>query len=372
VTQAVTVKNLGGTGITDLVVRVSEEFTLDPTRTTCTAVLAAGASCAVGVDFSPTSGGAQTGSMTVSSVLSGGTAATTALSGAGAFPPGIMTSPAALVQFGTTGVGQAGQPVTVTVTNAGTLSALTGLTLAVDTAGAGNGFGLAANTCGSTLAAGANCTVQVTFAPTFAPQSAEALTGALSIESSDGGSASLALAGIAFGLTMNVLGNSSMTVVQGQTAYYTLAVTPQGASSGAIRFACGTLPANAICLFNPGQLTGLPAGVSGNAILGISAGAPSNSARESGERWRTTGLLLCGLAGLPLAWRRKRLVNWLVLMLCVGIVCGVTSCAGSGGSGGSGGSSHAGGGTPPGSYPVTVTATSNGVSKSVNLTVVVN
>ena len=279
--------------------------------------------------------------------MNGGDAA--ALSGTGAFPPGIVTSPAALVQFGTTGVGQLGQPVTVTVTNAGTLSALTGLTLAVDAAGVANGFGLAGKTCGSTLAAEASCTVQVTFAPTYAPQTAEALTGALTIASGNGGSASLALAGIAFGMTMNVLGNSSMTIVQGQTAYYTLAVTPEGSNSGAIRFACGTLPANAICLFNPGQLMGLPAGVSGNVMLGISAGAPSTVARESGKRWRTAGLLLCGLAGLPLAWRRKRAGRWMASMLCMGIVCGVTSCAGSGGSGGTGGSTHAGGGTPPGS-----------------------
>jgi len=371
-TQVVTVKNSGQSGITDLAVAVSGEFLRDSVRTTCTAVLAAGASCTVGVDFAPTSGGSQMGSMTVSSVLSGGTAATTALSGTGASPPGIVTLPAALVQFGTTGVGQMGQPVTVTVTNAGTLSALTGLTLAVDAAGAGNGFGLTANTCGSTLAARASCTVQVTFAPAFAPQSAEALTGALTIQSGNGGSASLALAGIAFGMTMNVLGSSSMTIVPGQTAYYTLAVTPRGASSGAIRFACGTLPANAICLFNPGQLMGLRAGVSGDVILGISAGAPATIAQQSGERWRTAGLLLCGLAGLPLAWRRKRAGRWLAWLLCIWIVCGVTSCASSGGFGDPGGAGHAGGGTPPGSYPVTVTATSDGVNESVNLTLVVN
>jgi len=371
-TQLVTVKNSGGTGITDLVVGVTGEFLLDPIKTTCKPVLAAGASCLAGAVFAPTSGGSQTGLMTASSALSGATAATTALSGTGALPPGILTSPPALVQFGTTGVGQAGQPVTVTVTNSGTLSGLTGLTLAMDTTAVRNGFGLTANSCGTTLAAAATCTVQVTFRPTFAPQFAEALTGALTIVSSNGGSASLALAGIAFNMTMNVAGNSSMTVVQGQTAYYTLSVTPQGANSGAIRFACGTLPANALCLFNPGQLSGLAAGVSGNVMLGIAAGTPSNAARRSGEPWREAAILFCSLAGLPLAWKRKRAVRWLVFMLCVGAVCGVTSCAGAGGSGGTGGSTHTGGGTPPGSYPVTVTATSNGVNKSVSLTLVVN
>jgi hypothetical protein len=314
------------------------------------------------------------GSLVVSSVLSGATAATTALSGTGALPPGIATLPGALVQFGTTGVGQVAQPVTVTVTNTGTLSALTGLTLGVDAPGAGNGFGLSGNTCTSTLAAGARCTVQVTFAPTFAPKTAEALAGTLTIDSANGGSASLALQGIAFGLILNVLGNSSITIVQGQTAYYTLAVTPQGASSGAIRFACGTLPANALCVFNPSQLSGISAGVNGESQLGIAAGAPASVARM---RWKSSGLLLCALVGLPLAcrrraWKRRYARWWLSALLCAAMVCGVTSCAGSGGSGGSGGTTHTGGGTPPGTYPVTVTATSDGVTKSVSITLVVN
>jgi hypothetical protein len=383
-TQIVSVKNTGQTGITDLKLAVSGQFALDASRTNCVAVLAAGANCAVGVLFAPTGGGAQLGSLTASSLLSGGTAATTELSGTGAYPPGIATSPGALVQFSTTGVGQSAQPVTVTITNSGTLSALTGLALAVDTTGTGNGFGLSENTCGTTLGAGASCTVQVRFAPAFAPKLAEALTGTLVIQSSNGGSASLALAGTAFNFTMNVVGNSSMTVVQGQTAYYPLAVTPEGASAGAIRFACGTLPANALCLFNPAQLSGLPAGVSGNVQVGISAGAPAlafdrvrDPGRHRGDGWKTAGLVLCGLVGLPLALQRKRSRRsyphwWLGLVLCVGMVGGITSCAGSGGSGGSGGSTHGGGGTPLGSYPVTVTATSNGVSKSVSLTFIVN
>jgi hypothetical protein len=166
-----------------------------------------------------------------------------------------------------------------------------------------------------------------------------------------------------------------MTVVQGQTAYYTFSVTPQGASAGTIQFACGTLPANALCVFNPAQLTGLPADVSGNVIVGIAAGAPA-AAWSGGLRWRTAGLLLCGLLGLPFSRRRKtwRMLNnlRLTLLLCAGLVCGVTSCAGSGGSGGTGGSTHSGGGTPAGSYPVIVTAASDGVSKSVKLTLVVN
>jgi hypothetical protein len=133
-TQMVTVANSGGTGVADLSVGVTEGFGVDGATTTCTRVLAAGASCLVGVVFAPTAGGAATGALTANSLV-GGTAGTVALSGIGALPPGIVTVPAALVQFGTTGVGQAGVPVQVTVTNPGSVSALTGLTLAIDAPG---------------------------------------------------------------------------------------------------------------------------------------------------------------------------------------------------------------------------------------------
>ena len=51
--------------------------------------------------------------------------------------------------------------------------------------------------------------------------------------------------------------------------------------------------------------------------------------------------------------------------------CGAGS-GGSSGSGGTGGQSHLGGGTPPGSYVVTVSASASGVVHSSTVTLVVN
>jgi hypothetical protein len=377
-TQTVTVSNSGGVGITNLQLAVSPGFALDPVHTTCTAVLNGGSSCLAGVVFAPTAPGSVSGALTSSSAQAGGSslAATTSLTGTGALPPGIQTVPLALVQFGTTGLGQAAAPAQVTVTNAGTLSALTGLTLIVDATGTANGYGLSSNTCGVSLAPGASCTANVTFTPSaYGP-----LTGTLVAGSSNGGNpVSLQLEGIGFDFRLAVLGSGSASVVQGQPASYTFALTTLGGStggSGAIfSLQCGNLPANAFCVFNPPQLGVQPANVTGNVVLGIATGAPGSTAQQRMQQGRGALLLACALLALPLAYtRRKSSMRRLLLLpvMLVGLAAGLTSCAGSGGSTGSGGQSHLGGGTPPGSYTVPVSATANGVVHTSQVTLVVN
>jgi len=381
-TQTATIENSGQAGITDLQLAVTAGFGLDPTKTTCTKVLNGGASCTAGVLFSPAGAGAATGALTASAVItgapgsSGSISATTALSGAGALPPGIGTTPATTVQFGTTGVGQAAQPVLVTVSNQGTSSALTGLTIGVDATGTANGFGLSNSTCGATIAAAASCTVNVT----FVPASNGALTGALVLTSNNGGTpVSLQLAGVGFDFQFVVMGNNSASVTQGQTAYYTFALTTLGGASsgsgGKFSFQCANLPANTLCLFNPVQLSVPSAGVAGNVDLGISTG--SATADRAGPEWRGRLVLLCGVLALPLGWKRRKIQTQALLLALMffSMVIGLCSCVGSGGSGGSsssGGQLQPGGGTPPASYTVTVSASANGVVHSLPVTLVVN
>jgi hypothetical protein len=381
-TQIVTVANSGGAGIAGLQLAVSLGFALDPAQTTCTAILNAGASCNAGVLFAPSAAGAVTGALTASFPAAGGSgsiAATTSLTGTGAVPPGILIVPAALVQFGTTGLGQAAQPVPVTVTNPGSLSSLTGFTLAVDATGTANGFALSGNTCGATLAPGASCMANVTFAPpAYGP-----LTGTLIASSANGGNpVSLQLEGIGFDFRLTVAGSDSVSVVQGQTANYNLALTAlggaAGTSGGIFSFQCANLPANAICVFNPAQLGALPANVTGNVALGIATGAPTAASQRNNRQWRGTALLVCGVLALPLGLRKRKSLRgglFLLGVVLVGLVGGLSSCAGSGGSsgsGGTGGQSHLGGGTPPGSYVVTVSASASGVVHSSTVTLVVN
>jgi hypothetical protein len=369
-TQTATIANLGQAGITDLELAVTAGYGIDPAKTTCTRVLNGGASCVAGVLFSPAATGVAAGTLTASS---GAIAATATLSGTGVLAPGIAISPANQVQFGTTGVGQPAQPVEVTVSNQGTMAALTGLTLAVDATGKANGFGLSNDTCSDTLAASQSCTVDVT----FVPSAGGSLTGSLLLSSSNGGApVSIQLIGLGFDFRLVVIGSNSASVAQGQTAYYMFALTTLGGvtagSGGNFIFQCANLPANALCAFNPPQLGVPPTQVAGNVQLAIGTGA-AGSASTRAER-RGVLLVVCGVLSLPLGWRRRKLPRqaWLLLWALISLTTGLCSCTASGGSSGSTGQLQTGGGTPSASYTVTVSATANGVVHSLPVTLVVN
>jgi hypothetical protein len=146
-------------------------------------------------------------------------------------------------------------------------------------------------------------------------------------------------------------------------------ITPNGAQ-GTFTFACGTLPSNTLCSFNPATQT-LPSGVQGNVNAEFSTGQSSSSARaEAPSGWRALPLL-CGLLLLPLARARRRKI-FLSALLAILLAAGVSSCTSS--SGGTGGAPPGGGSgsTPAGTYTIPVTVTSTGVSHSVNLTLTVD
>jgi len=354
--QTVTITNTGSFAATSMAVTVSAQFGLS--QNNCGSSLAAGATCTIGVVFQPASVGNLTGTLTVTSAAVAN-AATVTLSGTGEGTGAIQTTPAT-VAFGTVGVGVTSNPATVTVTNPGT-GALTGLAVAAST-----GFAVVNNNCTATLAAGASCTLGVDFAPV----GAGAQTGSLSITSSTAGAAgSVSLTGTGFDFSVAASGSTTETVSNGQTADYTVAITPTTAAGGTFAFACGTLPANAICLFKP-TTESLNAGVTGNVTVGISVGGAGTSARLK----RTDGLIpvACVLLLLPLGWATRRKALRCCLLLAV-LAAGVSSCTSSGGGTGGGGSTGGGstGDTPTGTYSIPVNVTSNGVEHSLTLTLTV-
>jgi hypothetical protein len=378
--QKLTITNAGQTTISDLALAVFPPFVLVPASTTCTAALAGGATCTASILFSPTAIGSFTGSLTATSAAADVTASAN-LTGTGALAPAVVTNPSTLLQFPTTSVGQSATPITVTVTNQGTAASLTGLAISLDANAAAAGFGITASTCTAILAATASCTLQVTLQPIISGT----LTGNLVLTSTNGGSTHLALAGFGFSFTFTAIGSTSSTVIPGQTAYFTFAITPLGGTSGTVSFACGQLPSNALCIFNPAQLSGLRA--TGNVQLGISTTAPTTVAFHPSFSARRGATTLCLLAFFPALFKRirrnarrshahrqiSRVCSCLLLMsLAISAILGLASCANSGGSGGLGGLSHSTGGTPTGTYPVTVTATSGGLARTAQVTLIVN
>lgn len=358
--QIATITNTSSAAAVGVALSVSSPFSL--VQNSCSSSLAAGASCTTGVVFTPAGNGSVTGALTASS-SSFTNSASAVLTGIGGAAGSVQVQPASLI-FAVTGVGTISAVETVTLTNSGSM-ALGGLTLSTSA-----GFQIASTTCGASLSVGASCTAQIAFAPSSAGQQ----TGNLTVSSSALATATqVALAGMGFDFSISTQGQSSQTVASGQTAGFVVALTPMSGSSGTFTFACSSLPANSSCAFNPASET-VSANSSGNITVQIATGLASSTAQSTiparGSHLRGTLFLACGVLVLPLAIRRKRLGSLFTAIVLLSVI-GVTGCAGAGGGGG-GAPPTPGSKTPGGTYSVVVTATANGVSHKVTLTMTVD
>jgi hypothetical protein len=113
-----------------------------------------GATCSVSITFTPTFTGTFPGTL----VVSDGTNSATVTLSAGALLPAFSFTPAAL-DFGSVGIGQAGPPVSVTVTNVSNRDAPTGYSLDNDA------FWVVGGDCPATLTVGSSCTLSLRFGP---------------------------------------------------------------------------------------------------------------------------------------------------------------------------------------------------------------
>ncbi len=163
-----------GTGsLTFSSISVTGSFSL---QNGCGASLASGSSCNVSVTFSPTSAGAASGSLTVVASDSP-TPHVVPLSGIGT----NITTSAASATFGRTPVGtKSGGTSKITVTNQGsTAVGITSMQMVGDFS--------QTNNCGSSLAAGASCTLNINFTPSLTSNTGQ-IFGALSVNHTDPGS----------------------------------------------------------------------------------------------------------------------------------------------------------------------------------------
>jgi hypothetical protein len=139
---------------------ISGDFSFDPNSGDCSSTLAAGASCAITVIFTPTASGARTGAVTVNDSAAGSPHILLLTgTGAGSTSPTLSVSPTTLT-FARTRVGTTSAPQTVTLTNTSSVAAT------ISSIAVTGPYVRASSTCGSTLAAGSSCAVSVTFTPT--------------------------------------------------------------------------------------------------------------------------------------------------------------------------------------------------------------
>jgi hypothetical protein len=127
----------------------------------CGSSVAVGASCIIQVTFTPQASGARSTSLAISDNAAG-SPHSAALSGTGVTVPQIALNPASL-SFGNQNLQSSSAAQMITLSNTGTAAlSLGGITLS----GGNAGDFSQANNCGSSVAVGASCIIQVTFTPT--------------------------------------------------------------------------------------------------------------------------------------------------------------------------------------------------------------
>ena len=140
---------------------------------TCGSSLAASASCTVTVAFKPAAAGSRTATLSFTDSAAN-SPQTVALSGTGTAASGTVTASPASLAFGSVTVGSSSSSMQETLTN-GSASAVSISSIAVSGADAAD-FTLSSNSCGTSLAASASCTVTVIFKPTAAGSRTATLT----------------------------------------------------------------------------------------------------------------------------------------------------------------------------------------------------
>ena len=363
-TQPVTLTNNGDNALTLISVQVSGgNFSA---ASTCGTTLSGHSSCIIAVASDPAVVGAVSGVLTVSDQFK---AQTVTLSGTGVAPPGISLSPAAGITFAATGVAQISAAQTVTLSNEG------GLPLAISGINVTGDFTLptSLNICGASVAPGSSCTLQIAFAPT----AAGSRSGALSVSDNAAGSPqTLALQGEGVDFTLNANGAASVSVSSGESAVYPLLLNSVAGTPGTAALSCAGAPLNSICTVVPSSVPlGGAATLTATVEIGITASALH---RQSGQPrtiwWATvipTGLFIIWLPRFRRARSILRGISALFVVVCLLAASGCGSGRTIPGGPGGGGTGPAPPLTPSGTYTITVTGTSAGLTRSVALTLVV-
>jgi hypothetical protein len=169
--QTVTLSNTGTAALSITSLALAGTNASDFAQTnTCGSSLAAGGQCTISVTFTPAASGSRTASVSITDNASG-SPQSVSLAGTGT-ASAVSLSPTSLA-FGNQPVDMTSTAQTVTLSNTGN-AALTITSLGLTGTNASD-FAQS-NTCGSSLAAGANCTIAVWFTPSVAGPEAASLS----------------------------------------------------------------------------------------------------------------------------------------------------------------------------------------------------
>lgn len=275
--------------------------------------------------------------------------------------PAVAMVPYSL-QFGSENIGSISAPQTTLLRNMGSAALTLSEIIVADFA--------ESNDCGTTVAPASSCTFTVTFAPTVSGDLAEALT---LTDNAQGGTQSVALSGTGTNsgpdFTISVANNTAV-VRAGGAATYKLSVSPTGGTfSHTVTFACEGTPAFATCTVSPRAIAaGSSSATVSVAITTSGPAAQIHRGSATGGRflafWISAQSAVFGVLVLGAQKRRKfrpyaAAVAMIMLLLLAG--CGGTGA----------GARVVSNTTPPGSYSLSVVATSGTLQDVSKLTLTV-
>ena len=375
--QTITLTNGGNASLSVSSIAITGTNTTDFTETdNCGSNVAAGASCTINVTFKPTASGSRTVSLTIADNAAN-SPQSVSLTGTGVTPAPQASLSSAALTFGSQGVGTSSAAKTVTLTNQGNASlsiasiAFTG-TNATDFTGTDN--------CGSNVAAGASCTINVTFKPTAGGSRTAFLTIGDSAANSP---QSVNLTGTAtdFSVAAAQGGSTSATVTAGQAASYSLQLTGTGAAQS-VSLICTGAPQGAVCTvpatvsLTPGTPAAVNVGITTTA-KGVLIFAPRtfrvpNPGNPTPVLWTFLLTMLSWVLvrkqsrarGSRAGWATRLAIAAPLLLLAL-TVAAMSGCTGQPSK------TPVPNGTPTGTYTLTLTGTSNGVSRTTQLTLTV-
>lgn len=342
----------------------------------CPLSLPANASCLLSVTFKPGAAGVRTAQIGIADDAPA-SPQTIGLSGT-AIQTAASVSPSSIA-FANQLLTTASAAVPATVTNTGSVAlAVSGISFSGLDAGDFTETDNCTSNVAVSIAPGASCSIQVAFKPVVGGARSASLVIA---DNAPGSPQSVPLSGTGmdFSITDPPNAGASATIGAGQTATYSLQINSAYGYSGSVSLACSGAPPLGACTAAPTSVA-VPANgsaafqVSVTTTAGSSILPPTRLLRPPDELGRIaclalaiTLLLFCGGGTQERNARLRGTLPVMALAIAMFVAIGISACGG----GGRSSAPPSDPGTPSGTYPLVVTAASNGVSRTINLTLTV-
>jgi hypothetical protein len=182
--------------------------------------------------------------------------------------------------------------------------------------------------------------------------------------------------------SLSLPSGSKVTIAAGQSASSSLSVAASGGFNQLVTLSCSGAPAGAACNISPGSIN--PNGGTATAQVSISTTARGSALLPGGNHrlWLVFlfATLAAGLLVLSLSRRPVHRLRWMAIPALASVLLVIAAC--SGGSGTQPGPTPTpnpspsptptGGGTPAGTYSLTISGTSGSTTHNTTMTLVVN